>query len=112
MSDSEFPVPPATFEFLTLSMKTQAEMLLGLLHLGEEQENREPDFRAARFNIDMLAMLQDKTKGNLSIEESRLLENSLTELRFRFVQVMEQHQKKSTEAAPEAPPESKEQAGS
>jgi hypothetical protein len=34
----------------------------------------------------MLALIQDKTKGNLSVEEHRLLENSLTELRFRYVQ--------------------------
>jgi hypothetical protein len=31
-------------------------------------------------------MISDKTKGNLSLEEQRLVENSLTELRFRFVQ--------------------------
>ena len=32
------------------------------------------------------AMIADKTKGNLTLEEQRLMENSLTELRFRFVQ--------------------------
>ena len=32
------------------------------------------------------SMLQAKTKGNLSLEEQRLIDNSLTELRFRFVQ--------------------------
>ena len=37
----------------------------------------------------MLAMLAEKTRGNLSMEEQRLIENSLTELRFRFVQVTE-----------------------
>jgi len=36
-----------------------------------------------------MAMLVEKTRGNLSIEEQRLIENSLTELRFRFVQVSE-----------------------
>jgi hypothetical protein len=35
----------------------------------------------------MLAMLKEKTKGNLALEELRLLENGLTELRFRYVQV-------------------------
>jgi hypothetical protein len=33
-----------------------------------------------------MGVLADKTKGNLSLEENRLLENSLTELRFRFIQ--------------------------
>jgi len=40
-----------------------------------------------------LGMLQDKTKGNLTLEEQRLLENSLTELRFRFVQALEESKK-------------------
>ena len=38
----------------------------------------------------MLAMIAEKTRGNLALEEQRLLENALTELRFRFVQVSEQ----------------------
>jgi hypothetical protein len=37
-----------------------------------------------------MAMLTEKTKGNLSLEEQRYLENSLTELRFRFVQTAEE----------------------
>lgn len=95
MSDSEYPLPPATFEFLTISLKTQAEIQLGLLHFGEENERPEPDLRAARHAIDMLAMLQDKTKGNLNVEEQRLIENSLTELRFRYVQALESSKKAS-----------------
>ncbi|HLJ48060.1 MAG TPA: DUF1844 domain-containing protein [Bryobacteraceae bacterium] len=89
MSDSELPLPPATFEFLTISLKTQAEIQLGLLHFGDDQDQPEPDLRIARHTIDMLGMLQDKTRGNLSLEEQRLLENSLTELRFRYVQAVE-----------------------
>jgi hypothetical protein len=88
MSDTEIPIPPASFEFLTLSLKMQAEMQLGLMNFGEDDKS-EPDFRLARHSIDMLAMLQEKTRGNLSIEEQRLLENALTELRFRFVQGLE-----------------------
>jgi len=40
----------------------------------------------AKHTIDMLGVLEEKTKGNLTLEERRLLENSLTELRFRYVQ--------------------------
>lgn len=80
------PLPPPTFEFLTLSFKTQAEIHMGLVHFGEEKDRPKPDARLARHTIDMLAMLQQKTKGNLSLEEQRLIDNSLTELRFRFVQ--------------------------
>ncbi|HSW51513.1 MAG TPA: DUF1844 domain-containing protein [Bryobacteraceae bacterium] len=82
--------PPATFSFLVFSLRTQAELHLGLLHLGEETEKPEPDLGAARHSIDMLAMLQEKTRGNLTLEEQRLLDNSLTELRFRFVQAVEE----------------------
>ena len=88
MSENEFPLPPPTFEFLVFSLKTQAEMRLGLLKLGEEQEDA-PDLAAARHAIDLLAMIHEKTRSNLSMDEQRLIENSLTELRFRFVQVSE-----------------------
>jgi hypothetical protein len=98
MSDQDYPLPPPTLEFLVLSLKTQTEMHLGLLFFGEEKERPEPDFRVARHSIDLLAMLQEKTRNNTSLEEQRLLENTVTELRFRFVQAMEQHQKKSATA--------------
>lgn len=62
-------------------------MQLGLMQFGEEKP--EPDLTLARHSIDLLAMLLEKTKGNLSLDEQRLLENSVTELRFRFVQVSE-----------------------
>ena len=90
--DFDAPIPPASFSFIVLSLRTQAEMQLGLLHFGEE-EKPQPDLRMARHSIDLLAMLMDKTKGNLTLEEQRMLENSLTELRFRFVQVSDELQK-------------------
>lgn len=85
----EMPLPPASFSFLVLSLRTQAEMQLGLMAFGEE-EKPEPNLPLARHTIDMLGVLQEKTQGNLSLEEKRMLENSLTELRFRFVQVQEE----------------------
>ena len=42
-------------------------------------------------------MLAEKTRGNLSLDEQRLIENSLTELRFRFVQASESAAKASSE---------------
>ena len=78
MSDAGFPIPPPTFEFLVFSLKTQAEMRLGLLNFGEEKDAA-PDLPSARHAIDLLAMIAEKTKGNLSIEEQRLIENALTE---------------------------------
>src|SRR6202142_1118020 len=86
--DSLPALPPPDFDFLVYSLRLQAELNLGLLPFGE---NRKPDFEPGRHNIDLLAMLQEKTKGNLSLEEQRSLDNSVTELRFRWVQARDQH---------------------
>jgi hypothetical protein len=88
--EEQLPPPPATFSFLVFSLRTQTELHLGLLNFGEEGQKQEPDLGAARHSIDILAMLQEKTKGNLTLEEQRLIDNSLTELRFRYVHVVEE----------------------
>ncbi len=93
-AEEEVRLPPPTFEFLTLSLRMQAEAHLGLLD-WEEGQKPKPDFRRARHTIDLMAMLEEKTRGNLTPEEKRLLENSLTELRFRYVQILEESRKKS-----------------
>ena len=107
MSDTDF-LPPASFEFLVLSLKMQAEVQLGLMHFGEEKDRPEPNLPLARHSIDMLGVLLEKTKGNLSTEEHRLLENAVTELRFRYVYVSERQPKPT---ASEGASESAEQAG-
>ncbi len=96
-SEDDLPLPPPTFDFLTLSLRTQAEVHLGLLSFGEGKRPA-PDFRRARHTIDLMAVLEEKTRGNLTLEEKRLLENSLTELRFRYVQALEESRKKSQDA--------------
>jgi len=93
--DSRPALPPADFDFLVYSLRLQTELNLGLLplgNLGQEpgDENPAPDFELARHNIDLLAMLQQKTKGNLTKEEQLALDNSVTELRFRFVQAQQE----------------------
>jgi hypothetical protein len=111
MSDQEYPLPPATFEFLILSLKAQTEMHLGMYHFGEEKDRPAPDFRIARHTIDLLAMLQEKTRGNVTIEEQRLVDNALTELRFRFVQAMESKKAEPIAEPAAQEPEKEEQAG-
>jgi len=96
--DFDFPLPPASFSFLVFSMRAQAEMQLGLMHFGEK-DKPEPNLDLARHTIDLMGILVEKTKGNLTIEEQRLLENSLTELRFRFVQVSDDLAKAATQKA-------------
>jgi hypothetical protein len=94
---SDFPIPPASFSFLVESMLMQTQVHLGLLHFREQEgdEEPEPNLPLARHSIDMLGMLQEKTKGNLTQEEQRLIENGLTELRFRYIQVFEAQKKKN-----------------
>ena len=79
----------------------QAQMDLGLLRFSETDEPPQPALPRAKHSIDLLAVLQEKTKGNLTLEETRLLENGLTELRFRYVQVQDDLKaKKADDDAP------------
>ena len=98
-------IPPANFSILVESLLMQTQMQLGLFHFGEKEEDSEPNLPLARHSIDMLGVLQEKTKGNLTVEEARLLENGLTELRFRYVQVMDEVKRRGQ---PEKPAEKKE----
>ncbi|HEX4229402.1 MAG TPA: DUF1844 domain-containing protein [Bryobacteraceae bacterium] len=100
--DNEFPIPPASFSFLVESIMMQAQIQLGLFRLGQdEQEEAGPNLPLARHSIDMLAMLQQKTKDNLSLEEQRLIDNGLTEMRFRFVQVSDELKRGESEQVSE-----------
>lgn len=99
----EMPLPPADFSFLVSSLMFQAQLELGLLHLGEEKDRPEPNLPRAKHSIDLLGVLEQKTRGNLSMEEQRLLENGLTELRFRFVQVTDELQKPAAAAEEDRP---------
>ena len=76
------------------------------MHFGEDKERPGPNFPMARHSIDMLAMVQ-RRRGNLTMEEQRLIENAMTELRFRFVQAMENQQKRVPETQPETSEASK-----
>jgi hypothetical protein len=98
VQDTAMPMPPASFSFIVISLRAQAEMQLGLMQFGED-EQQAPDLVLARHSIDLLAVLLEKTKGNLALEEHRLLENSLTELRFRFVQVSDDMAKAAAQKA-------------
>jgi hypothetical protein len=98
VNDTDFPLPPASFSFLVISLRAQAEMQLGLMPFGGE-EKQAPNLSLARHSIDLMDVLLKKTKGNLTLEEQRLLENSLTELRFRFVQVSEEASQNTAQKA-------------
>ena len=46
----------------------------------------EKDLPSARQNLDLLAMLREKTRGNLTAEEDKLVDNLLSDLRMRYVE--------------------------
>ena len=50
------------------------------------QETGKPDLLLARQNIDLLELMQEKTRGNLSAQERQMLEQLLYELRMRYVE--------------------------
>lgn len=84
---SEDTLPEADFSFLLISLATQAGIALGEAphpDTGQASIN----IPAARLSVDLLGILQEKTKGNLTAEEAQLLENLLTHLRLRFVEVI------------------------
>ena len=74
-----------TFERFVASLYMTALLQLGLVH--EQGGQPQVDLLAARQTIDTLGILQDKTRGNLSMSEQNLLQNSLYELRMAYVEV-------------------------
>jgi hypothetical protein len=83
------PLPQGSLAALISMLATQTLFALGFLQIkGEEQ--REPDLDLARYNIELLGALEEKTKGNLTPEEQQLLKNTLSDLRMGFVSVANQ----------------------
>jgi Domain of unknown function (DUF1844) len=78
-------LPPMNFERLVQSIYMTALMQLG----GMTPEGEQPrvDILGARQSIDMLGVLEEKTKGNLTPEEQRLLDSALFELRMAFLEI-------------------------
>lgn len=78
-------LPPANFASLLIGLATSA-----FIHLGENPDQAagegRVDLQAARQAIDILAILQKKTIGNLEQEEEALLTTLLYDLRLKFVQ--------------------------
>ena len=80
------PLPEGNFAALVSMLTTQALFALGLLQL-KGQEEKKPDLELAKYHIDMLQTLEDKTKGNLTPEEQTVLADTLNDLRMGYVQV-------------------------
>lgn len=75
----------ASFDSFIASLYMSAMVQLGLLH--ERGEQPQVDIVGARHTIDTIAMLEEKTRGNLSEEEKALLQDTLFRLRMAFVEM-------------------------
>ena len=79
-----------TFAQFIISLGTTAAVHFGDLPDPSTGERGEPDLIAASQMIELLALLQSKTQGNLDPAEAKLLDDLLYDLRMRFVQAQQQ----------------------
>jgi hypothetical protein len=82
------------FETLVSYLSTTAMFQLGLIP-GPSGEHIPADMPNAKRTVDLLEVLQKKTQGNLTVSESRLLEDVLYELRMTFVEAQKRQGRKS-----------------
>lgn len=82
--EGKFVPPEADFSFFVTTLSLQASIALGQIP-NPATNKKEEDLNQAKFLIDTLGMLEEKTKGNLNSEEAQFLENLLYELRMQYV---------------------------
>jgi hypothetical protein len=85
MPDENRTAAPIDFYTFILSLGSSAFVHLGDAPHPETGAPAAPNLVLAHQTIDILAMLREKTKGNLTSEEEKFLENLLTDLRLRYV---------------------------
>jgi len=78
-------VPPASFPILVNSLLTQTFFSLGAI-ADPASGRRYVDLALAKHHIDMLGVLEEKTKGNLTEDETKLLDRAIYEARMQYVQ--------------------------
>ncbi|MGA2265957.1 MAG: DUF1844 domain-containing protein [Phycisphaerae bacterium] len=79
-------LPPASFTTLVSSLVTQIFLSLGGME-DPQTKRRYVDLDLARHHIETLAMLEEKTRGNLAEDEKKLLDKALYETRMQYVQL-------------------------
>ena len=82
--EGKFIPPEPDFKFFITTLALQATIWLGEV-VNPATNKKEEDPTQAKFIIDTLGMLKEKTKGNLNQEETTLLENILYELRVQYI---------------------------
>jgi len=82
----EHELPPGDFNALISLLATQAMFSLGLI-TTEKGKEPQKDLKLAKFNIDILDCLEQKTKGNLTEQEQSFLSTTVAQLRMAFVEM-------------------------
>jgi hypothetical protein len=82
------PLPEASFASLIQLIAMQAMVGLGGM-AGPGGQQIPPNIELAKLHIDMLDMIETKTKGNLDAEEQRLLDTTLHQLRMAYVEAVQ-----------------------
>ena len=93
-------LPPADFKSLMGLLASQAIMGLGA-YSDPQSGGVVVDLPGAKFAIDLLAVLEEKTKGNLDDEEAKEISTVLNELRSRFVQIAQMVAEQGAQAGPD-----------
>ena len=75
-----------TFSLFVLSLAASAEIHLGTLPQPGTDKPGQPNLTEASHLIEVIAMLKEKTEGNLDEQEERLIESVLFDLRMRYVE--------------------------
>ena len=83
---AERELPPPTFATLVSSLAAQAMLAMGGMQ-DPRTKRRIVDLALAKHHIDTLAALEEKTKGNLTEEEVKLLDQALYQVRMHYVQM-------------------------
>ena len=83
--DPDHNLPRIDFSTFVLSLATSALVDLGIAEDPSGGEKAEPNLVLARQTIDTIEMLEEKTRGNLSEEEAKLVQSVLYELRMGYV---------------------------
>lgn len=89
------------FASLVMMFSSQAMMAMGKIH-NPVTGKIDRDLNAAQYMIEMLAMLEERTKGNITEQESTMLATTLRDLRLNYVVEMNKDQSQQNPAAPAA----------
>ena len=95
------PIPEMSFERLVQSIYMQTLMQLGLA--GDSNSTPQVDLLGARSSIDMLGIIEEKTKGNLNEAEKKLLEAALFEMRMGFLEITQALARQAANRQPPPP---------